>query len=160
MAQPGLTLSQLFMKVRNAVLAETGRKQTPWEHSSLTGNFYFRGGGSVIVEKPTLTPQPVLTAVLAGKKYTQWSRDLHRWLLRRIYPPHSEQYQTWWCAGSGCTVRYQDAEKKLRIRGGRRSEVNPDSYRRNGFQRPTVHLSPASKCPCPNLEYCPPLSGG
>jgi len=50
--QPGLTIEQMFKKVRQAVLRQTGSKQTPWESSSLTGNFYFtKGEGS--------TPAPV-----------------------------------------------------------------------------------------------------
>ena len=34
-------LSALLIAVRNDVIAETQRKQVPWEHSALTGRFYF-----------------------------------------------------------------------------------------------------------------------
>jgi uncharacterized caspase-like protein len=35
-------LSTLLIKVRNDVIAQTKRRQVPWEHSALTGQFYFR----------------------------------------------------------------------------------------------------------------------
>jgi Caspase domain/Domain of unknown function (DUF4189)/Putative peptidoglycan binding domain len=34
-------LSAILIAVRNDVIAETQRKQVPWEHSALTGRFYF-----------------------------------------------------------------------------------------------------------------------
>ena len=40
--QPGLVLEEVFRRARRQVLAATGNKQTPWEHSSLTVEFYFR----------------------------------------------------------------------------------------------------------------------
>ena len=35
--QPGLVLEEVFRRTRRQVLAQTSNKQTPWEHSSLTG---------------------------------------------------------------------------------------------------------------------------
>jgi hypothetical protein len=40
-ATPGLSIEQVFKSVRQKVMAETGNRQTPWEESSLTGDFYF-----------------------------------------------------------------------------------------------------------------------
>ena len=40
--QPGLVLEEVFRRARRQVLAATGGRQTPWEHSSLTSEFYFR----------------------------------------------------------------------------------------------------------------------
>jgi uncharacterized caspase-like protein len=37
--QPGLTIEQVFKKVRKAVLRDTGNRQIPWENSSLMGDF-------------------------------------------------------------------------------------------------------------------------
>lgn len=42
---PGLSVMDLFMRVRMGGVAETGKKQVPWEASSLTGYFYFNGQG-------------------------------------------------------------------------------------------------------------------
>jgi uncharacterized caspase-like protein len=41
--QPGLTIEQMFKQVRVAVIEETGGSQTPWETSSLQGDFCFTG---------------------------------------------------------------------------------------------------------------------
>lgn len=39
--EPGLAVEQVFKRVRVSVEAETGGAQTPWEESSLRGDFYF-----------------------------------------------------------------------------------------------------------------------
>jgi hypothetical protein len=39
---PGMPLSDVMIDVRNDVLRSTGRKQVPWDNSSLTGQFYFK----------------------------------------------------------------------------------------------------------------------
>lgn len=38
----GISLDEVFRKTRRKVLEVTANKQTPWEHSSLTGEFFFR----------------------------------------------------------------------------------------------------------------------
>ena len=42
--KPGVPVEQMFKRVRQQVLAATGDQQTPWEASSLTGDFYFKDG--------------------------------------------------------------------------------------------------------------------
>lgn len=39
---PGLSLEAVFKRVRNGVIQRSGEAQTPWEASSLTGDFYFK----------------------------------------------------------------------------------------------------------------------
>jgi hypothetical protein len=39
--EPGRNLNAVMIEVRKEVLASTGGKQVPWDHSSLTGDFYF-----------------------------------------------------------------------------------------------------------------------
>lgn len=39
--QQGVSLDDMFRQTRRAVLAATQKRQTPWEHSSLTDTFYF-----------------------------------------------------------------------------------------------------------------------
>jgi hypothetical protein len=39
--RPGLHVGDVMIAVRNQVLKQTRGKQVPWEHSSLTGKFYF-----------------------------------------------------------------------------------------------------------------------
>jgi len=41
--EPGLRLEDVFKRVRLAVESATGEAQTPWEESSLKGDFYFAG---------------------------------------------------------------------------------------------------------------------
>ena len=57
----GLKVEEVFKRVRNSVLKETGEIQTPWEESSLRGDFYFRGGASAeSVPVPDTQPRPSL----------------------------------------------------------------------------------------------------
>ncbi len=44
MRTPGLSITDVFMRVRMGVVADTAKKQVPWESSSLTGYFYLTGG--------------------------------------------------------------------------------------------------------------------
>ncbi|MCC7049499.1 MAG: caspase family protein [Alphaproteobacteria bacterium] len=46
---PGLSVEELFKRVRAEVSRETNDLQTPWEASSLVGNFYFLGPTTVTV---------------------------------------------------------------------------------------------------------------
>ncbi len=52
----GLSIEQVFRQARREVLKVTNKKQTPWEHSSLTGAFYFN---------PTVTAQEASDAMAA-----------------------------------------------------------------------------------------------
>jgi hypothetical protein len=59
---PGLSIEDMFKRVRNAVLQRTQGKQTPWESSSLTGDFYFKApntsASSEMMVKPS-APAPI-----------------------------------------------------------------------------------------------------
>jgi len=41
---PGVPIEEVFKRVRIGVMNETGKKQVPWESSSLAGYFYLAGG--------------------------------------------------------------------------------------------------------------------
>ncbi len=45
MPTPNLEVDKVLKKVRVSVMRETGKKQVPWQSSSLTGDFFFKGGG-------------------------------------------------------------------------------------------------------------------
>jgi formylglycine-generating enzyme required for sulfatase activity len=49
LGEPGLRIEEVFKKVRIAVLKATGGRQTPWESTSLTGEFYPAGRRSAPV---------------------------------------------------------------------------------------------------------------
>ncbi len=59
---PGMPLEAIFKRVRNGVIQGSGSTQTPWEVSSLTGDFYFTpsNGGQIAIAAPPLSQ---LTAV-------------------------------------------------------------------------------------------------
>jgi uncharacterized caspase-like protein len=42
---PGLEIRSMLTRVRADVIQATHEKQVPWDHSSLTGDFYFKPGG-------------------------------------------------------------------------------------------------------------------
>ncbi|MEQ1612616.1 MAG: caspase family protein, partial [Hyphomicrobiaceae bacterium] len=46
MPTPGLEIEEVFKRTRAAVLESTNSKQTPWEHSSLVGQFIFKAKGA------------------------------------------------------------------------------------------------------------------
>jgi formylglycine-generating enzyme required for sulfatase activity len=46
------TLTDILVDVRNDVMAATARKQVPWEHSALTGRFYFKEPSQPAAQSP------------------------------------------------------------------------------------------------------------
>jgi len=71
MATPNLSVEEVFKRVRISVLGLTKGKQTPWEASSLVGNFSFRPASSAKTGEPSIvtrteeqsvkgSPDPVL----------------------------------------------------------------------------------------------------
>ena len=56
--EPGLRVEDVFKRVRVAVEADTKGEQTPWESSSLTGDFYF-----VATAEEAPAPAPTLVTV-------------------------------------------------------------------------------------------------
>ena len=57
MKQPGLTIEQVFKQTRRDVEEQTGGQQTPWEESSLKGDFSF-----INVEQPSIAAaQPAIS---------------------------------------------------------------------------------------------------
>jgi uncharacterized caspase-like protein len=52
-AEPGRNLTSVMIDVRKDVLAVTGGKQVPWDHSALTGDFYFH-----LAAAPGTLPKP------------------------------------------------------------------------------------------------------
>ena len=52
MTKPGLDIEDVFKTVRRSVEAETNGGQTPWEESSLKGDFYFVPQGSTVTVTP------------------------------------------------------------------------------------------------------------
>ena len=49
---PGITILEMFQKVRSRVMTVSDKKQVPWESTSLSGNFYFASASGVIIYEP------------------------------------------------------------------------------------------------------------
>lgn len=71
--EPGLAVEQVFKKVRVRVENETGGAQTPWEESSLRGEFYFSKRQVV----PPPVPKPDNSAEIAYWNTVRESRDIY-----------------------------------------------------------------------------------
>jgi len=50
MPTPNLEVDKVLKKVRVSVMRETSKRQVPWQSSSLTGDFFFKGGGEAVGE--------------------------------------------------------------------------------------------------------------
>ncbi len=60
MREPGLSVEQVFKRARIEVEEATGANQTPWEESSLKGDFYFVApGGQLTVNSPAADRETV-----------------------------------------------------------------------------------------------------
>jgi uncharacterized caspase-like protein len=63
MSTPGLSVEQMFKQVRIGVGQMTNGQQTPWESSSLTGDFYFVSSGAPNAP-PGVASSPTSTSLL------------------------------------------------------------------------------------------------
>jgi hypothetical protein len=61
--EPGLQIEQLFKRVRLRVHKSTDRRQTPWESSSLTGDFTFFSSAARVSAPPPAAPPPAVADV-------------------------------------------------------------------------------------------------
>jgi uncharacterized caspase-like protein len=81
LAQPGHNITGLMIEVRKDVLAATGGKQVPWDHSSLTGNFYFQ-----LASAPGTLAAPPPTAGSDAETMQRRLQELETELKRRPDP--------------------------------------------------------------------------
>lgn len=74
MQEPGLTIERVFKRVRVQVHEETKETQTPWESSSLTGDFYFLPEGSETRPKVEVEAKPKIEDVVEPGEVTPEQR--------------------------------------------------------------------------------------
>jgi len=74
---PGMEVRQMLTRVRQSVIEQTDGKQVPWDHSSLTGDFYFVAPAPVAAAPPA-APPPV-PAASAGDTGQDRSIELAYW---------------------------------------------------------------------------------
>jgi hypothetical protein len=84
MRKPNLGVEEVFKQVRIAVRGATNGKQTPWESSSLTGNFYFkeRAKSSAIVTETNNNPASVELIFWDSIKNSSDAEDFKEYLAR------------------------------------------------------------------------------
>src|SRR4029078_12572161 len=69
MQTSGLGIEDVFKRVRIAVRAATQQKQTPWESSSLVGDFYFSGtAGTNAPPLPNKVSEPSVPAITSTSR--------------------------------------------------------------------------------------------
>jgi uncharacterized caspase-like protein len=79
---PGKSLTALMVDVRKQVLAATGNRQVPWDHSALTGDFYFQ-----LASAATALPKTAPAAPGSGNEAMQARiRQLEDELKRKVDP--------------------------------------------------------------------------
>jgi Flp pilus assembly protein TadD len=96
MRVPGLPVEEVFKRVRVAVRAKTQGKQTPWEESSLTGDFYFTGpepkAASPAASAASAPTHSVINKELAGSEQHRSNVALDRLSAARIQAATSALY--------------------------------------------------------------------
>jgi uncharacterized protein (TIGR02145 family) len=83
---PNITILEMFQNVRNIVVQKSNNQQTPWESTSLTGNFYFNNGeiiSSEIQSKIQANPINEMPS-FNGNDYIIDSRDNQRYKTVKI----------------------------------------------------------------------------
>jgi len=76
---PGQTIERTFKNVRVSVEKQTGNQQTPWEESSLKGDFYFTKAIATGTEKPASTAQTQTFAPPSQSSASKDNFELEHW---------------------------------------------------------------------------------
>jgi hypothetical protein len=83
--EPGRNLTAVMIDVRKQVLAVTSGKQVPWDHSALTGDFYFH-----LVSAPGLPPKVAPTVPDSDSEALQQRlRQVEEELKKKSDPQHT-----------------------------------------------------------------------
>ena len=84
---PDVSIETMFKRVRNTVAAATGGKQTSWEHTSLSAEFYFDLGlGNLIDEYDPTALADRLFVIDPGKKSHRVIKELRSYNWYRQIP--------------------------------------------------------------------------
>ncbi len=70
--EPGLTLDEVFNRVRQDVYDESGNRQLPWTSSSVIGDFFFRWKTPEAAPEPEPAPEPTPTPGRIDLELTFW----------------------------------------------------------------------------------------
>jgi carboxyl-terminal processing protease len=78
--RPGASINDVFQEVRGKVLAATGKKQVPWDSSSLTAPFYFVPGSAAPAAGAAVNSQAIDLAFWNEVKDSKSAEDLQAYL--------------------------------------------------------------------------------
>ena len=76
LSQPGLRVEDVFKQVRMEVYRRSGGVQTPWENSSLIGEFYFNRGAAGQAAPPEVPAAPIQLATASEPRQAGAAREL------------------------------------------------------------------------------------
>jgi len=122
MQRPGEPIELVLKRVRSDVMHETNHRQTPWESSSLVGNFSFVEGDSVIDIMTPAAPKPLLGRVIINSEPQQ-----AKIYINDIYEgqaPLTLLLDLGVVTIRGEKIGYESGQEKVRIRKGRELKVN------------------------------------
>ena len=123
MRTPGLSIEEVFKRVRISVRNSTQNKQTPWETSSLTGDFYFARLNTTVSSSD---PQPSsATSNPTAIELTYWDS-----IKNSADPEDFKSYLRKYPAGEFADLakrRAQAAEAKLKTSSTNTPENSPNS---------------------------------
>ena len=74
--QPGLTLDEVFTRVRSRVSSETEKRQIPWSISNLTGKFYFHTPANGEGESDPTLAEKWIEEARAREQREDWSEAI------------------------------------------------------------------------------------
>ncbi len=75
---PAKNISATMVDVRRDVMAATAGRQVPWDHSALTGDFYFRPAGQVITGSIPGSPPPTAEEARRQERVRRLDEELGR----------------------------------------------------------------------------------
>ena len=124
-------LSSVLIAVRNNVMKQTQRKQVPWEHSALTGRFYFSPA------EPTAPPPPVSTSRLSepAEAWAQTKDNASIPVLEAFIHRFGDTYY-----GDLAKVRLADLKQAEAVKEATRKKADDDARARAEGERQRVAL--------------------
>ncbi|MGD0581497.1 MAG: caspase domain-containing protein [Bacteroidales bacterium] len=81
---PNITIIEMFQNVRNIVTQKSGKQQTPWESTSLSGNFYFRQIFDNEVYKAISNSDNRLNASNVANKTYSFTKSKNDWKVENL----------------------------------------------------------------------------
>ena len=139
----------MLIAVRNDVMRDTQRKQVPWEHSALTGRFYF-GAAAATMEPPKAAPARLSEAAEA---WTAAERSTSVTALEAFIARYKDTFYAELARARIAELKAQQAalsksapEQTGRAAGAGRAEEPGRCHRRKPGRQASPHRGRAGRC--------------